>query len=102
MMEPLGSHPLSKSGGWDFKGVDPLAHKVDKSVHSILGVSTLRLQHCFNTPGHALNKMSPHIHRDILPLGLHTLPQLINIARLGVVYLAHTQDNYAKRAILRA
>src|SRR3954454_13159442 len=85
MVVSLESYPLSKSGGWDFKGVDSLTHKVDESVHSILGLSTLRLQHCFNTPGHALNKVSPHLLWDILPLGLHTLPQLINIARLGWV-----------------
>ena len=79
----LGSHVLSKSAGWDFQSVNPSAHKVDEWIYSILGVSTLSLQHCCNTLGHALNKMNACIHRDLLPLGLHTLPQLIDVARLG-------------------
>src|SRR5262245_34962012 len=48
------------------------------AVCSAFGVSTLRLQHCSNTSGHARDQVAAHLAWDVFPLGLHALPQLMD------------------------
>ena len=58
---------------------------MDEQIHSIFGVSTFRFQHSSNTPGHALDEIDARLLWDLLPLVLHTLPQLVDAGRLGLV-----------------
>src|SRR5215813_6965849 len=59
--------------------------KMDECIHSVFCVSTIRFQHCSNTPGHTLDQIDAHLCWDLVPHGLHTFPQLMHAARLCLV-----------------
>src|SRR5215469_6939500 len=81
----MGSSVLSKLTSVLVRFCGVCLEKIDERIYSVLCVSTPNFQHCCNTLRHALSKIHAHLCRDLLPLGLHMLPQLLNTGRRGLV-----------------